>query len=260
MRKAKTVLQLWLPLMLAAISFAQTPAPQAAATPGGENTLAQQAADPTAPLMAFNLKEEYSPNLYGMPGSNSDFLFQPVIPFEAWGVPNLLRATVNYNTSGFAGTGLNNVSIFDLIVFNEKWGRWGFGPLVQFVPNSGPGRDTALAGPAVGFVARKGKWNLGVFNQNLFGGNTRFSSFQPIIAYVLGKGWTLASGDAQWSIDWTKPGWVYIPIGVQLAKVVKLGRQPVRFSVNPEYNAYNIAGVPHWTVRFGMTILVPTRR
>ncbi len=155
MRGVKTAAHPWLLLMLATLSFAQTTPPQPGATPGGEDSLAQQAADPTAPLMAFNMKEEYSPALYGVPGSNSDFLFQPVIPFVAWGVPNLLRATVNYNTSGFAGTGLNNVSIFDLIVFNEKWGRWGFGPLVQFVPNSGPGRDTALAGPAHGLCCEE---------------------------------------------------------------------------------------------------------
>lgn len=99
---------------------------------------------------------------------------------------------LNYNTSGPTGSGVNNVSVFDLIVFNEEWGRWGFGPLIQFVPNNGNGNDTALAGPAVGFVARHGKMNLGLFNQNLFGAETRFSSLQPIVAYVLPHGWSLA--------------------------------------------------------------------
>jgi hypothetical protein len=238
--------------------FSQT-APTASAPASGGPSLAQQAADPTAPLMAFNFKEEYYPSFYGLPASGNDFVFQPVIPFNAWGQPNLLRATVNYNISGPLGRGLSNVSIFDLIVFNEKWGRWGFGPLVQFLPSQRPGTDTALAGPAVGFVARKGKWNLGLFNQNLFGANTRFSSLQPIIAYVLGKGWTLASGDAQWSVNWTKPQVVNMPVGLQLAKVQKIGKQPVRFLINPEYNARNYTGAPHWSLRFGFTILVPTK-
>lgn len=232
-----------------------------ASPPAASNTenLTQQAADPTAPLMAFNFKEEYVSSFYRVPGSGSDFTFQPVIPFRAWKTSNLLRATMNYTTSGPQGKDFDNVSIFDLIVFNKKWGRWGFGPLVQFVPNNGPGRDTALAGPAVGFVARKGKWNLGLFNQNLFGGNTAFSSFQPIIAYVLPHGWSLASGDAQWSIDWKQPQFVYIPVGVQVAKVTRLGGQPVRFLFNPEYNARSTPGAPQWSFRFGFTILAPTK-
>ena len=238
--------------------LAQKATSNSAPVPSGPD-LAQQAADPTSPLMAFNFKEEYYPSFYGVPQSGNDFVFQPVIPFNAWKQPNLLRATVNYNINGPAGRGLNNVSIFDLLVFNAKWGRWGFGPLVQFVPNSGPGRDTALAGPAVGFVAVKGKWNLGIFNQNLFGSNTRFSSFQPIIAYNLGKGWTVASGDAQWSLDWTRPQFVYMPVGIQLAKVKKLGGQPVRFLVNPEYNMRNFTGAPHWSLRFGFSILAPIK-
>jgi hypothetical protein len=130
---------------------------------------------------------------------------------------------------------------------------------VQFSRNRGPGTDTATAGPAIGFVARKGKWNLGLFNQNLFGHNTRFSSLQPIIAYVLSKGWSLSSGDAQWSIDWTSPQFVNIPLGVQVARVTRLGGQPVRFSFNPEYNARSVTGTPHWTFRFGMTILAPAK-
>ncbi len=174
-----------------ASSYSQEAPPVAVPVSTGEN-LTQQAADPTAPLMAFNFKQEYVSSFYQVPGSGSDFTFQPVIPFRAWRTSNLLRATVNYNTSGPTGSGVNNVSVFDLIVFNEEWGRWGFGPLIQFVPNNGNGNDTALAGPAVGFVARHGKMNLGLFNQNLFGAETRFSSLQPIVAYVLPHGWSLA--------------------------------------------------------------------
>jgi hypothetical protein len=191
---------------------------KAVRAPGESQTdLAQQAADPTAPLMAFNLKLEYAPSFYGVSGSGTDVLFQPVIPMRAWKQNNLLRVTVNYDMTGpeeqgpddtsinegndsssNAGQqGLASVAIFDLIVFNKSWGRWGVGPLVQFLSNTKGNQDSAMAGPAIGFVARKGVWNLGLFNQNLFGQTTRFSSIQPVISYGLGKGWTLASGDAQ---------------------------------------------------------------
>jgi hypothetical protein len=72
---------------------------QKAAPASGESQtdLAQQAADPTAPLMAFNFKFEYAPSFYGLPGSGTDVLFQPVIPMRAWKQNNLLRVTVNYD-------------------------------------------------------------------------------------------------------------------------------------------------------------------
>jgi len=82
---------------LALPRFAQSPPPANAASGSGDEGLAQQAADPTAPLMAINLKEEYYPSFYGYRGSGNDFVVQPVIPFVAWGQANLLRATVNYN-------------------------------------------------------------------------------------------------------------------------------------------------------------------
>jgi len=245
-------------LIAGVVCLAQAPAPQPADASGGED-LAQQAADPTAPLMAFNLKYELTPSYYGLPDTGHGFGFQPVIPFRAWKQSHLLRTTVSYDIEPPGGRGLDSVSVFDLIVFNKKWGRWGVGPLVQFMPNRGEGRDTAAAGPAIGFVARKGKWNLGLFNQNLFGRNTRFSSVQPVIAYVMGGGWSVASGDAQFAVDWTEPQFVNVPIGVQLAKVTKLGGQPVRLFVNPEYNVRSVFGAPHWTVRFGFVILAPLK-
>jgi len=254
MPTANGLTQITLLLICALWCTAQTAPPK----PAGDD-LAQQAADPTAPLMAFTLKNQTTTSYYGVPGSGNAFGFQPVIPFRAWNLSHLLRTTVTYDIDGPGGRGLNSVAIFDLIVFPKAWGRWGVGPLVQLSPDRGPAQDTASAGPAIGFVAIKGSWNLGMFNQNLFGKNTRVSSIQPVIAYVLKGGWSIASGDAQWSIDWNRPEFVNIPIGVQIAKVTTIGRQPVRLFVNPEYNARNALGTPHWAVRFGITILAPMK-
>ena len=234
----------------------QASAPQAQGS-GGGSSLAQQAADPTAPLMAFNLKDDIKASYYGVPGSGHTFVFQPVIPFRVWGISNLLRATVNHAITGPAGRGLESVSVFDLLVFGTHWGRWGVGPLVEFLPREGPGKDTTLAGPAIGAVAVKGKWNLGLFSQNLFGQSVRFSSLQPVIAYTFGGGWSLSAGDAQFGIDWAQSKVTSVPIGVQLAKVTTIGGQPIRFFVNPEYNARNTVGGAHWSVRLALTILSP---
>jgi hypothetical protein len=111
--------------------------------------------------------------------------------------------------------------------------------------------------PAIGFVARKGKW---VFSTRICSDRipgSQVSNRSSSTCYA--GGWSLASADAQWSVDWTRPQFVNIPRGVQLAKVSKIGGQPIRFLVNPEYNAYSVRGTPHWTFRFGITILAPAK-
>src|SRR5262249_30199849 len=101
--------------------------------------LAQRPADPTVPLMSFNLKDEPTSNFFGGPSSGDAFVFQRAIPFRAWGQSDQLRATINYATSGPVGRGLDAVSVFDLIVSNQKLRRWRLDPLVQFPPNLGQG-------------------------------------------------------------------------------------------------------------------------
>jgi hypothetical protein len=91
----------------------------------------------------------------------------------------------------------------------------------------------------------------------VFGESTRLSSLQPIVARVFHGGWSVSAGNAQWTVDWTRPRFLNLPLGVQLAKVSKIGGQPVRLSVNPQYNACNVRGTPHWTINFGFTILAP---
>ena len=95
--------------------------------------------------------------------------------------------------------------LFDLIVFNESWGRWGVGPVMLFptATNDALGAEKWAIGPAAGFVARSQKLLWGVFNQNLFsfaGNNDRedvnVSIIQPIINYSLPDKWSIGtSGD-----------------------------------------------------------------
>lgn len=260
-------------LIVATLSFAgdRCVAQAAPAAAPDMSQLAQAAADPTSPILVFNMKGEYVPSTYSHLGSSSDFILQPIIPFVAFGHDHLFRTTITYDTSGppfdttesdyetGTSSGLASISIFDMFVFNKSWGRFGFGPLVSFTANQGRGVDTATAGPVIGFVAKKGRWNLGLLNQDLFGQTTRFSNIQPIIAYSLGRGYALDAGSAQWAIDWREPEFKNLPLGVQFSKVQYIKRQRVRFAFNPEYNARSIPKTSQWTMRFVFTIFSPER-
>ena len=219
--------------------------------------LARKAADPTASLMSLNLRYTSIPEFHRLDDNAGLSQFQTVLPFRAWNTSNILRTTVNYTNSGPAANGLSDVTVFNLTVFDEPWGRWGAGPVAQLLPGKAGNSDTFALGPAAGFVTSRGRWTYGLFNQNLFAGDVGISSLQPVIAYQLGNGWAVATGDAQWTYDWERSAFVNLPVGLQLSKVASIGGQSVKWSINPEYNLRDQQGLPEWTIRFGVSLLVP---
>ena len=93
---------------------------------GSADDLSSQATDPTASLMAFNFQGLYTGGFHGqskLPDDSWTLQFRPVIPFKAFDHPNILRLTVPYHLSGRGDEGFEPVSLFDLVVFNESWGR-----------------------------------------------------------------------------------------------------------------------------------------
>jgi hypothetical protein len=225
--------------------------------------LSRQATDPTASLMALNFQSTYIGGYHGAtPAGQADdafqFAFRPVIPFEVFGKANILRLTVPFQTGGRGEEGFKPISLFDLMVFNEDWGRWGIGPVMTF-DTTGDLPDEFVIGPAVGGVWQVNKkFNVGLFTQNVFWSDTAVTQIQPVIAYQLGNGWSLSAGDLQFTYDWEAARWVDIPIGFQLGKVVKIGGLPSRFSINPQYNLKNDRGLEEWSVTFTYTALFPT--
>ena len=225
--------------------------------------LSRQATDPTASLMALNFQSIYTGGFHGagIPGEDHEewiFQFRPVIPFEFLGRPNIFRATVPYQTGGRGDEGFAPLSFFDLMVFNQDWGRWGVGPVMS-LDTTGDLPDGFSIGPAAGFVWQVDKkLSLGLFTQNVFWSDTALTNIQPVIAYQLGGGWSLSAGDLQFSYDWENSRWLSVPVGIQLGKVAKLGDQPVRFAINPQYNLKNDRGLGEWSVAFTFTTLFPT--
>lgn len=235
---------------------------QAQTAPSDADELSRQATDPTASLMSFGLITTYT-NFRGdapnQPDDAWEIKFQPVIPFKAFGLPNILRVSMPYQLSGRGDEGLGDVTLFNLTIFNEKWGRWGVGPVMTFVSDDNA-PDKFVIGPAEGFVYQVNKrLNIGLFNQNVFGSDTAISQLQPIIAYQLGSGWSISAGDLQFTYDWESGRWVNVPVGFQLGKIVHIGGEAVRFAVNPQYNLVNDDGLPQWKVSLSMTLLLPTK-
>ncbi len=249
-------------LLVVASSLYSQESARPEANDSNANELAIKATDPTASLMAFNFLGNYTGGFYGdapgLPDDSWSLTFRPAIPFEFLDHPNLLRLTVPYQLSGRGQEGFGPISVFDLFMFNQSWGRWGFGPLMNF-DTTGDLPDQFSIGPAVGFVAKSGKkFQFGLFSQNLFASDTVISQLQPVIAYQLGRGWSLSAGDLQFTYDWQASQWLSAPVGFQIGKVTKIGSQPVRFALNPQYNLIDRDGLSEWSISFTFTALFPT--
>ena len=110
-----------------ACAIAPSQPARAQAAPGNDE-LAAQATDPTASLMSFQLNDWYTANFHGLDDSLNQVVFRAAIPFALGDTRHIFRVTQPYVTSSPSGaTGFADTTIFDLVVFNQPWGRWGVG-------------------------------------------------------------------------------------------------------------------------------------
>ena len=240
---------------------AQAAAAQAPPAGGSDaDELSRQATDPTASLMAFNFIGEFTTSYHGLDDDGFTFKFQPVVPFRAWKTSNILRVVVPYQVSGPGDEGLKSVSIFDLVVLPQKWGRLGIGPVMSLSESASDAESKFAIGPAVGAVVPMSKkLSVGGFTQNLFATAVAITQLQPIVAYQLGHGWALSAGDLQYVYDWNRDEWVSLPIGFQIGKVQRVAGQAMRFSLNPQWNLKDITGASKAKIVFTATVLAPAK-
>ncbi len=232
---------------------------------GGQD-LSQAANDPTASLTSVQLEYKAVTEFHNLDDEESGVIqFRSAIPFTTGELNHIGRITVPLvtdNPSG--GEGIGDVSIFDLVVFDEDWGRWGVG-IDSLLPTA---TDDALAsekwavGPAAGFIAQEGKLLWGAFNQNVFtvAGNDdkediNASIVQPIINYSLPDGWAVGTSEMNFTYNWEKGEWATIPLGAKLTKLYKAGDTPIQTFLTAEHNFADSNVAPEWTFSVGFKVL-----
>ncbi len=245
----------------------QPPQSPAASARQGTESLAQEAEDPTASLMALQIADWYTASFHGLDGEDANsIVLRPVMPFRTGPLNHILRVTMPFITDHpVLNSGLSDTTVFDLLVFSRSWGRWGVGP-VALIPTGGANRGTEkwALGPALGFTARTGKLLWGAFNQNLFtfaGAESRrdvnVSVLQPILNYGLGGGWAVGNSEMTFTYDWEDGRWASLPLGAKVSKLVHVAELPVQFQVQYERDFADDVGTPRDTVRFSVKLLFP---
>lgn len=238
------------------------------AQPGAESVdaLAAQATDPTAQLMSFQLNDWYTGSFHGIDDTANQVVFRAAIPFDVGPTKHIFRVTQPYSTSAPAGSGFVDTTIFDLMVFDQPWGRWGIGASGT-IPTGASGltTDKWTIGPAVGFVnAAHPPFRWGLFMQSFFSfaGSSSASgvgilNFQPILSYQLGGGRSLSLGNSALVYDTERSRWSSLLIGVNYGQVVGFWGQKWRPNVEAGYDFKDDVGNPKWVFRVGIALLLP---
>lgn len=236
--------------------------------PANDDDLAAKATDPTAALMSFQISDRYTPDYRDVDGSTNHVVLRAAIPFSLAGTQHIFRVTQPYVTSSAVGnSGFTDTTVFDLMVFNQPWGRWGAG-IAATLPTGSNGltSDKWTAGPALGFVnASDKRFNLGLFAQTFFSfaGNDSAAdvgivNLQPIFSLPLGGGRSLSLGNSALIYDTSKSRWASLQLGANYGHVVGFGGYKWRPNVELDYDFESIVGAQTWTVRAGIALLLPT--
>jgi hypothetical protein len=221
-----------------------------AASARAENQLSSESTDPTAPLLTLNLK-------YNLTNAHK-VTFQPVIPFEAFGIQQLVRITLPYQITAPSGdVGLAATQLFDLFIFVHSWGRWGIGPDFNLLPGSGANGDHFQAGPAAGIALKVGDLKVGVLLQNFISRSASTSVLQPILSFAFSEWFNIGLGDLEFVWNWPQAEWTSVPLSIEPGFLIKIGSQTLKLSTKPQVQFRDVAGQQKWSITFTVALLVP---
>jgi hypothetical protein len=222
--------------------------------------------------------------LKGEPSDKTRFLynlnFQPVLPVpltKNWTLitrpvfPFIFDQPVLNTGSQFDGkSGLGDIAMVNLLSPNKGLGfLWGIGPTWIFptATNDNLGQEKWQVGPAaVGLYLSK-DWIFGAFPQQWWsfaGNDDRPDTSQMNIQYFLWRllpgAWQVGTGGPNIAINWKADddNKVNLPIGLGVAKTVRLGKLPVKFQLEGSYSVVQQDFLaPRWNIRFTITPVIP---
>ncbi len=195
----------------------------------------------------------------------------PVIPYvlnDDWAIVArtvmLFEERHNFGYGSKGGLGDFTQSLF--LAPTPKPGKliWGAGPVV-LMPTA---TDTHLgsgkwgAGPSVILVKELEKWTFGLLASHTWsfaGQSSRdyvsATFLQPFVARHL-PGAVTVTATSEYTYDWHDHEQSF-PLNLMLAKVVRIGKMPVSFSVGGRYYADKPSGGPDWGLRAMVTFVLP---
>jgi hypothetical protein len=241
--------------------------------PGGES-LAQQATDPTSPLIQFRMQNSFMPASFDSSGYANTAEIQPVLPWKApWGQLMITRPTIPVSLIADPDgpvnetSGLADIDLLHLFIFKKKWGATGLGFNMSFptATDDRLGSGKWQAGPAAVIVYTKiPKLQIGglvynnwSFETNRHGrDNVNKMYIQWLLNYHFKPGWYVGWGDLPMSFNW-KNGKQNMPLSVKLGHTTKIYKQPVDMFVQPFYTTAHEGASGQYGCKINFALLLP---
>src|SRR5262245_6204137 len=241
------------------------------------NELSRQLLNPVTSLWSL----QFQFNNYRLDSGkwNNNLLFQPVLPIALTKDLNLINRPVIplYNSVPHETapgefertTGFGDITLVELLSPAHS-GHWilGAGPTFIFPSASSDftGQGKWQVGPAavIGYLSKH--FIVGAFPQwwwSFAGDSSRPDTaqmnLQPFAAVFLGEGWNigysgniLAAFKAPSSTTWT------VPIGMEIGKVVKFGKLPIKIELAGQYMPIHPDHVgQQWNIQLSLTPVIP---
>jgi len=240
--------------------------PLGTGTVAGAKELANQVNNPTAPITLLQLRGLIAPAWSGSPGGATALETEFVLPIARGRlipVMQLTRTTLPYlwlpdNAGGVAGFG--DLNYFDIGLIPAKWGRWGPG-ITMVIPTGAS--TTALTagkwqfGPALAVIISSIpdlQFGLVLQNPISFAGPSQRPTvnaltISPTLTYNFPDGWFAGYSDFVMQFNWEDGGAATIPVGLQVGKVLRLGKRPFVFSAEAATLVARASDVdPEWVI------------
>ncbi len=264
-------------------------APVAGAKPVADDTaaLAKATQNPVANLISVPLQNNSNFGI-GPYNRTGDILnIQPVIPVKLSEKVMIINRVIqpivwqpyaSQTTGGQFGFGDMNPTIF-LSPANARKLIYGVGPAFILPTATSPqtGQGKLSLGPSVVALMQPGHWTVGVLINNLFsvaGSSNRPDVNQMLLQYFINynmeKGYYLTSGPivtANWNAtgsgeastgnDTTGGNVWTVPFGGGVGRIMRLGFQPVNWTVQFYGNAVHPQGGSPWSMRLQLALLYP---
>lgn len=248
--------------------------------------LTQESSNPIGSLWMitnqFNLNVLQSPkgHLFGEPRTQFNYNFQPVMTFDLSKDLRLITRPVLpvYNTPYAAGLhtvdykfGLGDAEFMAMVSPTDSASGWlfGLGPTAVFptATDKQLGDGKWQLGGALAAVYMNEKWVAGIFPQQWWsvGGDASrkevsLTKAQYFLWYSPANTWQVGMSP-NILIDWTQKkaeNALTLPVGLGVAKLVTLGKLPVKLSAEADYSVIRprTAGT-EWTFKFTITPIIP---
>lgn len=237
--------------------------------------IAKELSNPLAKIINLPLQQNWDYGA-GADGNGQHYYLQiqPVLPVELNKDWMLLSRTIlkleNEHNMGYnSATGLGDLSQTFWLAPNANWHGWrgGFGAVFYIPTATSPelGAKQWGIGPSGTLIRQTEDWTYGLLASQTWSiadvngyadrPEMNVTFLQPFVAYHLPDAWTVTA-TSEYSYDWTA-GEETFPVNLMVAKVVKIGKMPVSFSVGGRYYIDTPADGPEWGLRAMVTLVLP---